>query len=784
MSNTIKPGQRWYSKTETELGLGLVLSLEERFVKIFYPEANETRTYNPKSSPLQRFQLNVGDKITLKDEQSYTIKEIKEEDSILFYLTEKGEVNESEINSKIDLVHPEDKLFSGLIDSSKEYHFKYEAYLTKRKIEQLKYRGLYSSKVGLIPHQSSIHATLIDEKIKKFILCDEVGLGKTIESLNYLKYLIETELVESVLILTPQSLQYQWFIELYRKYNLFFKTFGIDDIVELESEFDNDNFIISSPAHLNENQADKDFITNKKFDLIIIDEAHQIDYKNNAFIQNIIHEATYATLLTATPEALGKDSFQSMQEVLNTKNNVYFRNRREILEKSYKLFPKKELILKPINEKISSDTQALKAKVAQILDTIDDTKTLIITHSKDQARKIKKIIEEVNSCKIALFHSEMELMERDRQVAYFQDPAGANLLICTEVGSEGRNFEFASKLILMDIPLNPTQLIQRIGRLDRIGQKNNFKIIVPFVENSFEENILNFYQQIDIFHTFPKGITLYYERIKEELHEALKNNDLDKIKMMAKNYEMFRDDQNVAYSEIDQFSYQSERYDSLLNEVQNLSIDPYQFLNRFCDLIHLDFEDLNEEVFSIRATQNMLITLPGLSFDGKMYTLNRELALVRDDIALFSIEDPLFKNILDFITLSEYANCACVKSQYKGIELIFNSELENSTENYKNYFPLIPIRVFLDLSGNDQTKKIPKKLLDETSVDLSQEEKEYLGQNMPKETIINLVKKAKLMGQKRLNDYLDKELNQLDTEVQKYIRENIRLQTAQLRLVI
>ena len=50
----IKPGQRWYSKTETELGLGVVIKLEDRLVQIYYPEKDETRIYNPKSSPLQR----------------------------------------------------------------------------------------------------------------------------------------------------------------------------------------------------------------------------------------------------------------------------------------------------------------------------------------------------------------------------------------------------------------------------------------------------------------------------------------------------------------------------------------------------------------------------------------------------------------------------------------------------------------------------------------------------------------------------------------------------------
>jgi ATP-dependent helicase HepA len=782
----IKIGQRWHSKTEVDLGLGIILSIEDRLAQVYYPQKNETRTYNIKSSPLKRFTLKIGDEITDDTLNSYIITDIIEEDNLYIYKHTNGEIPESKINAHINLTNPEDKLFSGLIDSNKENLFRYETNLIIRKTESLKYRGFYSSKVGLIPHQLSILSTVIHNDIKKFILCDEVGLGKTIESLNIMKHLIETDLIKSALILTPQSLQYQWFIELFRKYNILFKTFGIDDMVELDTSFDNDNYIISSAKHLQNNQADLEFIDKLSFDLIIIDEAHQIDYTTNKFIEEKIKSSKYTMLLSATPEALGKDSFKTQCEVLKDNKDeeiVYFRNRREVLEKHYSLFPEKELIKLPITDNIKSDTQALKAKAEKILNYLDQDKTLIITHSKQQAKKIKTIIEEIKNLKIALFHSEMELMERDRQVAYFQDHDGANLCICTEVGSEGRNFEFAKKLILMDIAPNPTHLIQRIGRLDRIGQKNNFQIIIPYVVDSFEENLMNFYDSIEIFQKYPKGISLYYERIKEELQNALKDNDHEKIKILAKNYEFFREDQTVSYSEVDKISYNEEKENLILNEVKSLNIDIKDYLNRFCDLINLEMEDLNDEVFTIRATQNMSVTLPGLSFDGKMYTLNRELALIRNDVSLISIEDPLIKNIIEFVSQTEFGNTTVSKGPNKGIELIFTTHIQNSDINYKSIFPLMPLRVFLSLQGADQTKQIPKKLIDSSIQDITEEEKHYLAENLPKENIISLIQSAKIIAKKKLEIYIDK-LQIEDQEKLKYIRENINLQTDSLRLII
>lgn len=72
----------------------------------------------------------------------------------------------------------------------------------------------------------------------------------------------------------------------------------------------------------------------------------------------------------------------------------------------------------------------------------------------------------------------MSILERDKAAAYFaQEEAGAQVLICSEIGSEGRNFQFANQLVMFDLPMNPDLLEQRIGRLDRIGQKRDIEIM-------------------------------------------------------------------------------------------------------------------------------------------------------------------------------------------------------------------------------------------------------------------------------------------------------------------
>jgi len=85
----------------------------------------------------------------------------------------------------------------------------------------------------------------------------------------------------------------------------------------------------------------------------------------------------------------------------------------------------------------------------------------------------------------------MSIIERDRAAAFFADEeSSARLLICSEIGSEGRNFQFVHHLILWDLPTNPDLLQQRIGRLDRIGQKHVIQIHVPYIENSVQTTLV------------------------------------------------------------------------------------------------------------------------------------------------------------------------------------------------------------------------------------------------------------------------------------------------------
>ncbi|MBP7664821.1 MAG: RNA polymerase-associated protein RapA, partial [Shewanella sp.] len=123
-------------------------------------------------------------------------------------------------------------------------------------------------------------------------------------------------------------------------------------------------------------------------------------------------------------------------------------------------------------------------------------KVLIIASQAETALSLEEALRTREGIQATVFHEGMSIIERDKAGAYFaQEEGGAQALICSEIGSEGRNFQFASHLVLFDLPLNPDLLEQRIGRLDRIGQKNDIQIHLPYLEDTAQERLMQWYHQ-------------------------------------------------------------------------------------------------------------------------------------------------------------------------------------------------------------------------------------------------------------------------------------------------
>ncbi len=135
----------------------------------------------------------------------------------------------------------------------------------------------------------------------RVLLCDEVGLGKTIEAGMLIKEYLMRHMAKSVLILTPPALVSQWKEEMQVKFGLEFKTIDDADFSEDPGKFWKARLIIAS-IHTAKNQKNLPLIAGQFYDIVVVDEAHHL--RNRATqtwkAVNVIQKK-FIFLLTATP---------------------------------------------------------------------------------------------------------------------------------------------------------------------------------------------------------------------------------------------------------------------------------------------------------------------------------------------------------------------------------------------------------------------------------------------------------------------------------------------------
>ena len=176
------------------------------------------------------------------------------------------------------------------------------------------------------------------------------------------------------------------------------------------------------------------------------------------------------------------------------------------------------------DEKLSLPTRDGKyAAFLQVLQGLwakeRDAKVLVFTESRDTLDALQSRLQEDGVVALA-YHGDLALVERDRQVARFRDPEGPRVLLCTEVGGEGRNFQFSHHLVHYDLPWSPAVVEQRIGRLDRIGQAKPVDIHVFEAPGTLSADVLEVLDgAVGVFGETVGGLDAVLEEVEPRLTE-------------------------------------------------------------------------------------------------------------------------------------------------------------------------------------------------------------------------------------------------------------------------
>ncbi|WP_058912220.1 RNA polymerase-associated protein RapA [Entomohabitans teleogrylli] len=318
-------GQRWISDTESELGLGTVVSIDTRMVTLLFPATGENRLYARNDSPITRVMFNPGDTITSHEGWQLRVEDVSEENGLLTYTGTRLDTDETNVtlrevllDSKLVFSKPQDRLFAGQLDRMDRFALRFRA----RKYQSEQYRqpwsGLRGMRTSLIPHQLHIAHDVGRRHAPRVLLADEVGLGKTIEAGMIIHQQLLAGAAGRVLIVVPETLQHQWLVEMLRRFNLRFALFDDERFTEArhdsDNPFDTEQLVICSLDFVRRSKAHLESLCEAEWDLLVVDEAHHLVWSEAApsreylAIEQLASRIPGVLLLTATPEQLGMES--------------------------------------------------------------------------------------------------------------------------------------------------------------------------------------------------------------------------------------------------------------------------------------------------------------------------------------------------------------------------------------------------------------------------------------------------------------------------------------------
>ena len=433
-------------------------------------------------------------------------------------------------------------------------------------------------------------------------------------------------------------------------------------------------------------------------------------------ISDLLHEQDVEPLFKALDCHNDEEKQAARQELIQNlidrhgTSRILFRNTRQ----GVKGFPHR------IYHQVTIDAAKVDEKIHWLIDFLKshrNEKILVICKTAQTAIQLEQILREKEAIRSAVFHERMSIIERDRAAAYFSDSEnGAQVLLSSSIGSEGRNFQFACHLVLFDLPENPDLLEQCIGRLDRIGQMRDVQIYVPCLSGSAQQDLARWYHEgLNAFEqTCPIGMALFEQY--ETLLKVRSENKADfeqlilQTQKQAKALRLALEKGRDRLLELN--SNGGEKAQRLAAEIAQTDNSPQlvDFALNLFDIIGLEQDDLGENSIVITPTGTMLVPdFPGLKEEGVTVTFDRQLALAREELEFLTWDHPMIRQGIDLIASGDIGKASMallVNKQLPAgtllVELIYMIESQSPKGLQLNRFlPPTPVRLLLDSKGND-----------------------------------------------------------------------------------
>ncbi|BCU07563.1 RNA polymerase-associated protein RapA [Allochromatium tepidum] len=426
---------------------------------------------------------------------------------------------------------------------------------------------------------------------------------------------------------------------------------------------------------------------------------------------------------------------------------VLFRNTRATIPG----FPRRELIAYPLPEPDAYraladpdplarltpeyahglDWEAVDPRIDWLIATLRDlrpAKVLLICAGARTVLELREALRRRAGIHAAVFHEGMEIVERDRAAAYFAAVEdGTQILLCSEIGSEGRNFQFVHHLILFDLPLEPDLLEQRIGRLDRIGQTQTIRLHVPYLRGGPMETLFRWYAEgLGAFGHLCPAAAAVHERLGERLREALADPALTEA--LITETRTLADQLNGELAAgrdrlLELHSHRLTRDAALIESIAAIDAEHSvaDYLRDFWDAFGVEHEPGPGGSLVVRPGPQMLQeTFPRLPEDGLTATFDRAQALAHEDREFLTWEHPMTREAMELLTASELGSAALILIRGDTrfpratllLEILYVAECPAPPElQVEHFMPPTLVRLLLDADGRDRAAEIAHESL-------------------------------------------------------------------------
>jgi ATP-dependent helicase HepA len=665
-------------------------------------------------------------------------------------------VPEVEQSLRRDRSLPE-RLAAGDVDDARDFVTRVDMLQLLATREASGLGSFLGGRVRLFPHQLHVAERATARMPVRWLLADEVGLGKTIEAALIMNRLLHTQAIERCLVVVPEALTVQWLGELWRKYHQVFTLLDGPRLADVARDFgagfnpfDTHRRAVVALETLVERPELTAQAVAAGIDLLVVDEAHRLrrqrghpgspEYRAVAPIAAL---GRHVLLLTATPLEDDTQGFFRLLQLLQSSDFPETMDVEARLASGVPLPPCTSATRRvdigglpprapvavdvpplpgsgldflgsgvttndPVARRRAVDRirralasgAALKAVLgpeeielraqAEAMDRADSRLEWLLTHAKRWRRANEKtlvfaahretleMLRDAVSARAQLasgvFHEELSAARRDTEVARFRAEDGPSILVSTEAGGEGRNFEFCHRLVLYDLPWKPAAVEQRIGRLDRIGRRIPVEIVYFRPAAGIGADVVRLFERLALFREPIAGVEPQLAHIEHALEESalagggLSDAQIDDLTAAAQAARTRI--REAAYQQLHRDPYRAEGGPSILGRVpHDLDALVERVVSSAASGLGFRVEQVRgRRTYAIEFGSEALIdSLPGVpagsSFVG---SFDREYAVEDENIDFFAFGHPLVEGLLAHFEESRHGRVARLEMQIPG----------------------------------------------------------------------------------------------------------------------